>query len=294
MFYRKILILKSYLTNYKININEMFFHEPGVLIAFSSDLFEIKANNHVRLLHVFAAFGYRALSIIEYIPVPYCKTGKPVKRFLRSTYLSAMVLIAMIACAGNANAAGVDNAVLPDGITLYTAQGSNRNLREIPEAILTAKPRWEKAYFSALAFNRDLGTLGSYAFAQGNFLASLRQGYELLYVKHHGLSNNSELGAAYSLGTPDLWLGPFGVNFSAGLGLSQALGTPAYDDTPSGEPDKHYKTQLLVLLSTEWQLRGLPNLSLIARVHHRSGAYGLIAPRNVGSNFLAAGIRYKF
>jgi hypothetical protein len=199
-----------------------------------------------------------------------------------------------IAYAGNLHAADMQSAAMPDALTLYTAQGSDRNLRQIPRAILSGDPHWEKAYFSALAYSRERGTLEDFAFTRGSVLSPLRHGYELMYVKHHGLSNNSELGIAYSLTTPDLWLGPLGVNFSAGLGLSQALGTPEYDDTPAGEPGKHYKTQLLALFSTEWQLRALPNFSLVARVHHRSGAYGLIAPRNVGSNFLAAGIRYRF
>lgn len=41
-------------------------------------------------------------------------------------------------------------------------------------------------------------------------------------------------------------------------------------------------------------MRGFENLSVITRVHHRSGVYGLIAPQRVGSNFMVFGIRYKF
>jgi hypothetical protein len=32
----------------------------------------------------------------------------------------------------------------------------------------------------------------------------------------------------------------------------------------------------------------------VTRIHHRSGVYGLIAPSGVGSNFVVAGLRYKF
>ena len=32
-------------------------------------------------------------------------------------------------------------------------------------------------------------------------------------------------------------------------------------------------------------------LSVVTRIHHRSGAYGLFAPRGSGSNFLAVGLR---
>jgi hypothetical protein len=34
--------------------------------------------------------------------------------------------------------------------------------------------------------------------------------------------------------------------------------------------------------------------SVPVRIHHRSGVYGLIAPRKVGSNFITIGLRRDF
>jgi hypothetical protein len=116
----------------------------------------------------------------------------------------------------------------------------------------------------------------------------------MVLVQHRGLQTNAEIGGAYMLRTPDLEIGPLGVNFGTGAGLSYALGTPSYEDGPKDDPARRYPLQLLVLLELEWRIRDLERFSVVTRVHYRSGMYGLIAPRNVGSNFLVGGIRYKF
>ena len=116
----------------------------------------------------------------------------------------------------------------------------------------------------------------------------------MVLLQHRGRQDNVELGAAYMLRTPDLALAQLRVNVGGGLGLSHAFGTPSYEDGPKSDPAKRYHTQLLVLLEAEWSLASLPDWSLVTRIHHRSGAYGLIAPRFVGSNFVVAGVRYRF
>jgi hypothetical protein len=41
-------------------------------------------------------------------------------------------------------------------------------------------------------------------------------------------------------------------------------------------------------------MKGVDHLSITTRIHHRCGFYGVIAPRRVGSNFVAVGVRYQF
>lgn len=113
-------------------------------------------------------------------------------------------------------------------------------------------------------------------------------------MQHHGMQDNAEVGAAYKLGMGDWALGPLAVGLSAGMGLSYALGTPTYEDGPLDDPARRYRMQMLLQFDLEWRLQTVEALSLVMRVHHRSGVYGLIAPSHVGSNFLAAGIRYRF
>lgn len=182
-----------------------------------------------------------------------------------------------------------------DSVSVYAGQGANHNLKELPGRIATGRLNWDRSYFTALGFGKVRGTLGqSFEKLQSTPFESFRHGYEMVLVQHRGLESNAELGAAYMLRTPDLHMGPLGLNFGAGAGLSYALGNPSYDDGSTLDPGRRYRLQLLGLFELEWRMRGFDNLSVITRVHHRSGVYGLIAPRHVGSNFLALGVRYKF
>lgn len=182
-----------------------------------------------------------------------------------------------------------------DSMMIYAAQGADHNLPELPGVILQQEIEWEPSYFTAIAINRTRGTLGgSFTFLKESPFRNVQHGYEIVFAQHHGLQKNAELGVALTLRTADLNLGPIAINAGSGIGLSHAFGTPTYEDGSFANPDKRYKTQLLVLFDLEWKFRKLENFSLVTRVHHRSGAYGLIAPRNVGSNFLALGVRYDF
>ncbi|OGS95762.1 MAG: hypothetical protein A3H31_05610 [Gallionellales bacterium RIFCSPLOWO2_02_FULL_57_47] len=182
-----------------------------------------------------------------------------------------------------------------DSVSVYAGQGADHNLRELPGRILERSLDWDKTYFAALGFGKVRGTLkDSIESFRDTPFASIRHGYETVLVKHFGLQSNGELGAAYMLKTPDLQLGKLGVNFGAGAGLSYALGYPSYEDGPDNDPARRYRLQLLALFDLEWRIIGFDNLSVVTRVHHRSGVYGLIAPRHVGSNFLAVGVRHKF
>ena len=180
-------------------------------------------------------------------------------------------------------------------VSVYTAQGVNHNLRELPARITTGDLDWDSSYFTAVELGRIRGTMvQSFDSLRGTPFASIRHGYAAVLAKHYGLQSNAEIDAAYLLKTPDLKLGMLGVNFGTGAGLSFALGDPSYEDGPKNDPGRHYRTQLFAMFELEWRLIGFDNLSIITRVHHRSGVYGVIAPRNVGSNFLALGIRHKF
>lgn len=182
-----------------------------------------------------------------------------------------------------------------DSVSVYAGQGADHNLIELPGRILSRDLDWDKTYFAALGFGKDRGTLGeSIESFRDTPFASIRHGYETVLVKHSGMQSNGEMGGAYMLKTPDLQLGRLGVNFGAGAGLSYALGRPSYEDGPDNDPARRYRLQLLALFDLEWHMIGSDNLSVITRVHHRSGVFGVIAPRHVGSNFLAIGVRHKF
>jgi hypothetical protein len=187
-----------------------------------------------------------------------------------------------------------DNGLF-DAVTVYGGHGVDHNLRQLPEAILSNNINWDKSYFVGVGFAKNGPKLGrSVDKLQGTPMAELRQDFEVLMLKHHGLQHNAELGGAYLLRTPDLQIGPIGVNLAAGTGLSYAIGRPTYEDGPKDDLERRYRLQLLVLFELEWKLRNMDALTLATRIHHRSGLYGLIAPPLVGSNFITMGLRYRF
>lgn len=208
-----------------------------------------------------------------------------------SLWLGALLLVSAL----GVQAAQPGNSRLIDAMTGYGGQGFDHNLRQIPIVILSNNIDWENSYFVGVGLGKTGPKLGhSVGRLQGTPMAELRQDFEVLMLKHHGLQHNAELGAAYLLRTPDLQIGPLGVNLATGTGLSYALGKPTYEDGPKQDPDRKYRLQLLALFELEWRLRNVDALTLATRIHHRSGVYGLIAPPHVGSNFITLGLRYRF
>ncbi len=210
--------------------------------------------------------------------------------FFKLGAIALVVFHTTSALAQNSTPASAVNSV-----TFYNGQGTDSNLREIPANLIGGNLKSEKTYFTGFGFNRQVGRLSESFSALGdNVLGKLQHGYVLKGVVHRGQQSNAEVGVGYFLKTSDGEIGDLRVNFSAATGLSYALGDPTYEDGAANEPDKRYNLQLLMLYEVEMRHRAYNNISLVAGVHHRSGAYGLIAPKKVGSNFFNIGIRYHF
>lgn len=181
-----------------------------------------------------------------------------------------------------------------DALTLYGAQGIDTNLLSIPGRILTNDLTFEKSYFTGVGYYLSVGTpellteLGS--FLGASYVSS---DVEFIAVKHHGLQENFETDIAYSVHLPPMESQSLSVRFGAAMGLSYAWGTPSYEDAEEGHPERRYRLQNYNSYELEWRHREAQHLSIVTRIHHRSGMYGVIAPRHVGSNFFALGVRYS-
>lgn len=207
----------------------------------------------------------------------------------------ALCLLAAAGSAAHAQGRPQDDGRIFDSVTGYYARGVDLNLREFPRAIFRGDLRQEDSWFWGVGLGKTRGTLGqSLAPLSGTFVENVRHGYEVVLLQHWGRQDNVELAAAYFLRSPDAELGFLRVNAMAGTGVSHAFGTPTYEDATASEPDKRYRTQFLLLLELEWSLAQAPAFSFVTRIHHRSGIYGLVAPSKVGSNFVVAGVRYRF
>ncbi len=180
-------------------------------------------------------------------------------------------------------------------MTLTAGRGVDHNLKDLPGNIITADINWDDTYFNGFSLEKDFGSFGSrFNGLADNPFGQMRQGLELVVSQHRGLQDNFELGLAYKLKSPSWRLAGVRTELDFGIGLSHAFSEPTYEDGPFDDPDERYQTQLLLLFDNRWRLAAHPQYSLLFRLQHRSGAYGVIAPRNVGSNFLVLGLSYDF
>lgn len=179
--------------------------------------------------------------------------------------------------------------------TLYAGQGIDSDLLGVPKQVLSGDIKWESAYFTGLGYATPAPVPAWLGQALA-FIGITQPGgaVEVIGVKHRGLQHNAEADIAYVLRTGFAAIGPVRLRLGAGIGLSYAFGNPSYEDGPDDNPEKRYRLQNFNAYELEGGLQNFPETGLVFRVHHRSGMYGLIAPRHVGSNFLTVAIRQRF
>ncbi|MBX3708429.1 MAG: hypothetical protein KIT56_03165 [Gammaproteobacteria bacterium] len=87
------------------------------------------------------------------------------------------------------------------------------------------------------------------------------------------------------------WNAYINTSFAIGEGISYTSSIPSLE-RKSSENTKRLLNYLL--LEATFAPPNYPRLQLVARIHHRSGAYGLYHAGNTGSNVIGLGIRYLF
>jgi len=200
--------------------------------------------------------------------------------------LSAALALAMLAIVSPASA---DAPAVRSGLTTYAAQGVKTNLPDFLGRVVNGELVFEDAHFEGLGYRHGLPPPALLdKLARLLWLDGIATGVEMIGVKHRGAQDHFESSVAYSVSTPHARL--LGVRGRLGysLGVSHAFGTPTYERSPDGE---RRRTLTYMAYELELGLERYEKVSLVTRVHHRSGAYGLFAPTGSGSNFVAVGLR---
>jgi hypothetical protein len=113
-------------------------------------------------------------------------------------------------------------------------------------------------------------------------------------LRHFGLQDHFEGTLAAVLRSGEIPLfGGLSANVAWGNGFSIALDDPKYEKGPDeirGVDSRRF--QYYMGFEAELTHASQPNIHLVAKLHHRSGIYGVIAPRHTGSNFIGAGVRF--
>ena len=203
--------------------------------------------------------------------------GRPCAARAGPSLVALVLVLSSLLAAGKA-AASEDRQW---SLTLYGGTLVNADLGEI---ITEFPPETEDAQLFALALAREFATFGPH----------LRWEVEGQIVKHLGTQHHWEFNPLVVLRWItfpwDRW-----ADTSAAVGLGVSYAT----EVPEIEARRHPNTgseRFLAYLMTELSvgIPGAPAFSLVARVHHRSGAWGLFSGVNGASNALALGIKYRF
>ncbi len=187
---------------------------------------------------------------------------------------SALATLAFSACLISSASAHDDDWK----VTLYGAQITADSLGDT----LTFQAVYEDSYLVVLAVSKRI-------FSYRELIGIELEGQ---VAKHFGIQDHWEVNALAVLRwLPFPWDHYVDTSLAAGAGLSYALETPEIEavgvsDTP----------RLLGYLMFEIaaSLPAMPHWSLVARLHHRSGADGLFSGRKDASNAVGLGIRYGF
>ena len=177
------------------------------------------------------------------------------------------------------------NIKLAHHIGFYIGKYADANLINISPKILKGELKYKKIYIYSLSYFQDVyeikkdklrvrvgGSISSHS--KSNVEVTANIGLSLIDV----LPQNSFLKM-------DLYFA---------TGLSYVFGSIEYEDGTKKNPNKKYHLQSSEIMQIDFYSPNSPQARFFIRLHHRSGIYGLIAPRHVGSNFLGVGVSYVY
>lgn len=168
-----------------------------------------------------------------------------------------------------------------EGYWAITAYGARLTDGDLDDTV-TFSSNFEDSYLLAAALSRKFYT----------FLDLLDFEMEGQIVRHFEDQDHWEFnGLLVSRWLPFPWDKYIDTSFAIGLGLSYAT------ETPEIEAKNHSDTSQFLaylLFETAFALPDFPQWSVVARIHHRSGAFGTFNGVNGASNAWGAGIRYSF
>lgn len=181
--------------------------------------------------------------------------------------------------------------------SLYASKWADTSLPAFPVKLVTGDLGFEDPYFVAVGINRVLVrdfTIGIPL--SGIALRRNSLEFEGQLVRHFGGQDHVEATAAIVARSGEVGLfSGTSVNFALANGLSYAFSRPDFERGRGGvrgEGSRHLQYYLGV--EAEFTPSRASRLHLVAKLHHRSGIYGLISPRRTGSNFFGGGVRFDF
>jgi hypothetical protein len=175
-------------------------------------------------------------------------------------------------------------------LTAYGSRWVNADLLEIPERSLTGSLTSEDAHFVGAGLSRVIVPSFSIPLPGTDFaFEGNRIELEGQVLRHFGEQSHWEGTIALMFRTGQIPLfGGLSVNLAFGEGLSYASERPRLEGSFRVEPTRFLN---YLAVEAEFSHASLPGVYFVPKIHHRSGIFGLIAPKESGSNFIGAGLR---
>jgi hypothetical protein len=166
------------------------------------------------------------------------------------------------------------------GFTFYTVWLSEEQLGDV----LLFQGELENSQLYVAALSRRLASFNEYVDAE----VEVQLGKHAGPVQRHWEANG--LGTLRWKRFP--WSNHFGTTAGVGLGLSYAFDDPTFEVEAN---DTTNKWLVYILVELSFFLPDYPQWSAVARVHHRSAAYGTFEDDLEGaSNAFGFGLKYRF
>jgi hypothetical protein len=176
--------------------------------------------------------------------------------------------------------------------TVYVGQWISSRLLDVPRQLGTADVQTENIYFvSALANRVIVPELRTGWAVIGPVIDGGSIEVEAQFGGQFGRQRHQEatLALVWRSRELDLPATRARVNFAVGEGISYALSRPTFEGLENNERPRKFLNYLA--FEAEISHPALAGVSLVSRLHHRSGIFGLIAPQGSGSNILGLGLR---
>jgi hypothetical protein len=174
-------------------------------------------------------------------------------------------------------------SVAEDGKNSFSVYGGVTTEKDLQSLATLQYGEFINSNIGVLAFGRNLKTYKK---------TPLRWECEGQIAKHWGFQQHWEANALVILRWLEFpWDHHIDTSFAVGDGISYASEKPKIEVAKMGDTSKILN---YLMFELECVIPKHPTMSLFARIHHRSGIYGLIDGVSGGSNMVTGGFRIRF
>jgi hypothetical protein len=193
----------------------------------------------------------------------------------QSRFLPALAILLAIGRVASAESVEAPRYAL----SLYGGQMTANSIDDFFDSV--GRMKYEDSYLFGVALARKIVQYGDFASLE----------VEGQIARHFDIQEHWELNALVAARWEKFYWDEYvDTSFAVGVGPSYATRRPVTEEQ-GREQTSHLLTYVMIEL--ELALPSHPNTALITRIHHRSGAFGVVA-EDGSSNALVFGIKHRF